>query len=358
MTRTAIMARVDAFCRRLSLKAPILLAPMAGIPAPALSLAVMNAGGFGGCGVLQMSPDEISKWCADVRAASRGGFQLNVWVPDPPPLRNADVEARVREFLAAWGPAVPANAAEMPERDFAAQCEAMLKARPAMVSSVMGLFPPAYVNALKANNIAWAAGVCTVADAKKAVAAGADIIVAQGSEAGGHRANINAAAAEQEMVGLMSLLPAIVDAVDAPVVATGGIADPRGVAAALLLGASAVQIGTGFLRSPEAGLNQSWADAIGRTPPEGTRVSRVFSGRAGRSIATAYVAAATADSAPTPAPHPIQRALTKTMRDAANRAGDLDRMQAWAGQSAAMARAEPAAKIFNDLWNGARTLLA
>src|SRR5581483_973010 len=103
-------------------------------------------------------------------------------------------------------------------------------------------------------------------------------------------------------------------AVAVPVVATGGIADARGIAAALTLGASAVQIGTGFLRCPEAGIHPAWAEAIGRTLPEDTVVSRVFSGRAGRSIATGYVLAATAPEAPAPAPYPVQRGLTAPIR--------------------------------------------
>jgi nitronate monooxygenase len=129
------------------------------------------------------------------------------------------------------------------------------------------------------------------------------------------------------------------------------------VAAALVLGASAVQIGTGFLRCPEAQLNPAWADALARTPPEGTVVSRVFSGRAGRSIATSYVRAATAAEAPLPAPYPVQRGLTQAMRDDAARTGDVQRMQAWAGQAAALARAEPAADVVRSLWNGARAIL-
>lgn len=159
------------------------------------------------------------------------------------------------------------------------------------------------------------------------------------------------------MVGLFALVPAVADAVKVPVVATGGIADARGVAAALLLGASAVQIGTGFLRCPEAKLNPAWAEALARTPPEGTLVSRAFSGRAGRSVATAYARAASAPAAPSPAPYPVQRGLTQAMRDAAAKAGDLDRMQAWAGQSAMLARAEPAGQVVRALWDGARELL-
>jgi nitronate monooxygenase len=159
-------------------------------------------------------------------------------------------------------------------------------------------------------------------------------------------------------VGLFALLPAVVDAVRIPVVAAGGIADARGVAAALLLGASAAQIGTGFLRCPEAGIHPVWADALGRTLPEETMVSRAFSGRAGRSIATTYARAATAPEAPSPAPYPVQRALTAQMRAAGQTNGDLHRMQVWAGQSAALARAEPAAELVQRLWDGARALLA
>ena len=160
------------------------------------------------------------------------------------------------------------------------------------------------------------------------------------------------------MVGLFALLPAVVDAVRVPVVATGGIGDARGVAAALLLGASAAQIGTGFLRCPEAKLHPAWAEALARTLPEDTVVSRAFSGRAGRSIATAYARAATTPDAPAPAPYPVQRGLTQAMRDAAGKGGDVDRMQAWAGQSAAMARAVPAEELVRDLWEGAQALLA
>lgn len=352
------LIRARAFCDRLGLRLPILLAPMAGACPPSLSIAVANAGGLGACGALLMQPPAILDWAAEFREGTTGAFQLNLWVPDPPPVRNPSHEEAVCAFLAQWGSEVPANAGNAAPPDFATQCEALLTAAPPIVSSIMGLYPPEFVSRVKTANITWFATVSTVAEARAAEAAGADVIVAQGMEAGGHRGCFDAARAEQEMVGLFALLPAVVDAVRVPVVATGGIADGRGVAAALLLGASAVQIGTGFLRCPEAKIHPAWAAALADTPPEGTVVSRVFSGRAGRSLTTDYVRAATAPSAPVPAPYPVQRGLTAALRDAGGKAGDVHRMQAWAGQSAAMASAEPAGEIVRRVWHDAQALLS
>jgi nitronate monooxygenase len=355
---SATMDRAEAFCARFGLGLPILLAPMAGASAPSLSIAVANAGGLGSCGVLLMQPDEIIAWAAEVRASSNGAFQLNIWIPDPAPKRDPVQEARVREFLAGWGPEVAPEAGDAAPPDFSAQCEAMLAAGPPIVSSVMGLYPPEFVARLKQQRITWFANISTVAEARAAEAAGADVIVAQGAEAGGHRGCFDAAAAERQLIGLFALVPAVVDAVRVPVVATGGIADARGVAAALALGASAAQIGTGFLRCPEAKIHPAWAEALGGTAPEDTMLSRVFSGRAGRSIATDYVRAATAEPAPRPAAYPVQRGLTAAMRAAGQKDSDVHRVQAWAGQSAALAQAEPAADVVRRIWDGARALLA
>lgn len=267
-------------------------------------------------------------------------------------------ESRIRDFLAGWGPPVPANAGDATPPDFSAQCEALLVVSPPIVSSVMGLYPADFVMQLKQRGIAWFANISTVAEARAAEAAGADVIVAQGMEAGGHRACFDAPEAERRQVGLFALLPAVVDAVKVPVVATGGIADSRGIAAAFVLGAAAVQIGTAFLLCPEAKIAPAWANALAVAAPEDTVVSRVFSGRAGRSLATSYVHAATAPEAPAPAPYPVQRGLTAAMRAEAQRTGDVQRMQAWAGQSARLARAEPAAEMVRRLWQGAQALLA
>jgi nitronate monooxygenase len=353
----SILERTTAFCERFGLRVPILLAPMAGASAPSLSIAVANAGGLGACGALLMRPEEILNWASTVRASGAGAFQINLWIPDPPPERDAARESDVRTFLAQWGPPVPPDAGDAVPFDFAAQCEALVDAHPPIVSSVMCIYPPAFVARLKPLGIAWFAVASTVKEARIAEAAGADAIIAQGMEAGGHRGCFEAARAERELVGLVSLVPAVVDAVNVPVVATGGIADARGVAAALALGASAAQIGTAFLRCPEAQIHPAWAAAIGRTAPEETVVSRVFSGRAGRSIATAYVRAATGADAPQPAAYPVQRGLTAPMRSEAAKSGDIDRMQVWAGQSAALSRTEPAAELVARLWAGAQTLV-
>jgi nitronate monooxygenase len=338
------------------MRVPILLAPMAGACPPSLSIAVANAGGLGACGALMMKPHEIADWSAEFRAGSKGNFQINLWIPGPPPKRDLKLETRQREFLAQWGPPVPPEAGKVELPDFDAQCQAMLAAAPRAISSIMGLYSASFIAELKSRGIIWFATATTVAEAKAAEDAGADVIVAQGMEAGGHRGAFEPEQAERQMVGLMALLPQVVDAVSVPVVATGGIADARGVAAALILGASAVQIGTGLLRSPEALSNPAYTDRLAHTEADETVVTRAFTGRPGRSILTEYVRASF--EGPPPAPYPVQRGLTTAMRDSARKNGDCERMQMWAGQAAKFALAEPAGIVVKRLWEDALSLLA
>jgi nitronate monooxygenase len=349
------IARAQNFANLLGVRVPILLAPMAGACPPSLSIAVANAGGLGACGALMMKPDEIMAWSREFRANSEGQFQLNLWIPGSPPKRDAELQKLQREFLANWGPPVPLEAGDVFLPDFNAQCQGMLQAAPKVISSIMGLYDPNFVSQLKVRKILWFATATTVEEAKAAAAAGADAVIAQGMEAGGHRGAFDPDLAEQQMVGLMALLPQIADAVNVPVIATGGIADARGIAAALILGASAVQIGTGLLRTPEAMTHPSYADRLGRMEAHETMLTRAFSGRPGRSVATAYVRAAL--NGPPPAPYPVQRGLTSGMRESARKAGDAERMQIWAGQSPKLAQAEPAGKIVQQLWNDSLTLL-
>ncbi len=356
-THSHPLQRAEDFTQELGIRLPILLAPMAGACPASLSIAVASAGGLGACGALMMQPEEIKGWSNEFRKGSAGNFQINLWIPDPPAKRDFELERRQREFLGQWGPPVPPEAGDARLPDFAAQCQAMLQVKPRGISSIMGLYPAAFVSEMKALGILWFATATTVAEAIAAEAAGADAIIAQGMEAGGHRGAFRADEAERQMVGLMSLVPQVVDAVPIPVIAAGGIGDSRGIAAALVLGASAVMIGTGFLRCPEAKMHPAYAERLARTEAHETRITRAFSGRPGRSAATAYVQAAGTTHAPTAAPYPVQRGLTRAMREAAQKSGDAERMQLWAGQSAKLAQARPAGELCQELWERARKML-
>jgi nitronate monooxygenase len=332
---------------------------MAGACPASLAAAVANAGGMGAMGAVMTAPQAIRAWADEFKAQSNGSFQLNVWIPEPlPPVRDEAAERRVRDFLAGWGPPVAPEAGDARLPDFGQQCEALLEISPPVVSSIMGLFPSSFAEKRKQRGIAYFACVTTLAEAMQARAAGADAIVVQGLEAGGHRGSFDAAAAERQGGTLFSLLPRIADKItDVPLIATGGIGDARTIAAALILGASAVQIGTGLLRCPEAKTNRAWADALIELEPEGTVATRAFTGRLGRAIATDYARAASAPDAPKPAPYPVQRGLTTNMRELGLRTKDVQRMQAWAGQSAAFARDEPAGDLLRRLWATAHDLL-
>ena len=349
--------RARAFCDVYGLKLPILLAPMAGACPVSLSVAVANAGGMGAMGALITPPAGIREWVREFRTASRGPLQLNTWLPDPDPPRDVDGEARLRAFLATWGPQVPPTAGNVSRPTVEEQCDAFLEVRPRVVSSIMGLFAPDIVTRFKDAGIAWFATATTLDEARLAEDAGADAIVAQGFEAGGHRGSFDHAAAERQSIGLIALIPRLADHLDVPIVAAGGIGDGRGVAAALILGASAVSIGTAFLRCPEAKTHQAWANALANLEPEGTMLTRALTGRLARAIATDFVRASAAPDAPTPAPYPVQRGLTAAMKEAGAAASDYHRMQVWSGQSAAMAKPIPASGLVRAIWDEARTLI-
>src|SRR5947209_13203769 len=194
---TSPLSRAEQFCERFGLRMPILLAPMAGACPPSLSIAVAKAGGMGSAGALLMSPAAIAAWMQEFRSSSNGAVQLNLWIPDPPPQRDAAHEGKLRDFLGRFGPPVPENAGDAAPPDFAAQCDALLAAGPAVISSIMGVYPAEFVARMKQRGIVWFATASTVAEALSAQAAGADVIIAQGAEAGGHRGAFSAAEAER-----------------------------------------------------------------------------------------------------------------------------------------------------------------
>ena len=312
---------------------------------------------MGAMGALISSPDAIRQWAAEVRAGGVSAFQLNTWIPDPAPKRDAAAEGQVRSFLAQWGPEVPASASEVVLPDFDGQCEMFLELKPSAVSSIMGIFPAPFVTRLKAARIPWFATATTFWEAERAEAAGADAIIAQGFEAGGHRGSFDESTAERQSVGLFALIPHLAGRLNVPILAAGGIGDGRGVAAALTLGASAAIVGTAFLRCPEAKTHPAWSRALENLTPEATMLTRAWTGRLGRAIASDYARAWESPGVPQPAPYPVQRGLTSAVRESGTKAGDIHRMQAWAGQSAAMSRAVPAGDLMREMWELADSLL-
>jgi nitronate monooxygenase len=348
-----VRQRVGEFCDRFGLRLPILQAPMAGACPPELAIAVAEAGGMAASGVLQDRPERIAEWVEQFRAGSSGTFQLNIWIPDPPSHDRDRIDA-ARQFLGRFG--TPGSPDSPPAPVFSEQCEAMLTARPTVISSIMGLFDRDYVRRLHEQGISWFACATTLGDALAAQQAGADAIVAQGMEAGGHRGSFEQDAADQIQVGLFALLPRFADHLRVPIVAAGGIADGRGVAAALALGASAVQVGTALLRCPETGISTQWSAALDGLAPEDTVTTRAYTGRLARAAPTPYLSAWTEPCAPRPAPFPDQLLLVTQWRR--GKTNGLDKENYWAGQSAALATKEPASEVITRMWQDASALLA
>jgi nitronate monooxygenase len=351
-----VAARVAGFCERYGLDVPIIQAPMAGACPPELAIAVAEAGGMGAAGFVLDRPTAIRDWVRRFREGSSRAFQMNLWIPDPPPYGDGG-EDGARRFLEQFG--TPGEPGGTPP-SFDEQCEELLAAAPTVISSIMGVFEPAMVERIHAAGISWFACATTLQEALAAERAGADAVVAQGIEAGGHRGTFEFDAAERTAIGLLAFVPQLADALRVPVVATGGIADGRTVAAALVLGASAVQVGTGYLLSPEAGTPKDWHAGLAAAAPESSVLTRAYSGRPGRALPTPFVQAWSASDTP-PARYPVQRRLVAQWRrgrtSGAGCEPGVDAVNQWAGQSARLARPEPAGQITEQLWEDARTLL-
>lgn len=351
--------RATEFCQRYGLALPVLQAPMAGASPTGLAVAVGNAGGMGARGAVHDSPEHIAQWAREFRSGSRGAFQINVWIPEQlqldPRERIRRIDAARRFFTRRYGEAPEPDERRRPGAAFASQCTAMLDAQPTAISSIMGLFPPEFVASMHERGIAWFCCATSLDEARAAEAAGADAIVAQGMEAGGHRGIFDQDEAESNSVGLFSLLPWFADHLRIPIIAAGGIADGRGLAAALTLGASAVQVGTALLRTPEAAIDSGWRDALDGLAPEDTVVTRAYTGRLARTAPAPFLAAWSSPDAPRPAPFPHQFELLTRWR-AVNPDG-VGEASHWAGQSAALATTRPAGEVVTQMWRDAQHLL-
>ncbi len=276
----------------LGIEYPILQAPMGGQATPAMAAAVSNAGGLGGIGCSYLSLDEITAWVADIRAATERPFNLNFFAHSEPH-GERELDPRLRErldtFYAELGigevPAEAEIACHAFDRD---RLNLALALRPRMISFHFGLPPLEMVRVLQEAGIVVASSATTVSEAVWLDEAGVDAIIAQGWEAGGHRGSFDLTG-EGFGVGTLALVPQVVDKVGRPVIAAGGIADGRGVAASLVLGAQGVQLGTAFLSCPEADVTDGWRESIRNACAEETRLSSAFSGRPARARDNRYI---------------------------------------------------------------------
>lgn len=348
--------------RLLGLRHPIVLGPFGGgLSSVALTATVADAGGLGSFGAHALAPDAIRSLVRELRASTSGVFAINLWVPQPDErdLRLSQEEFekhvdRLRPYLAELDLPDPLYTDRFGQ-DYQAQVQALLEARPPAISFVMGVPDVDVITAAQRDGILTIGTATTVDEAVALEGAGIDIVVASGSDAGGHRGAF-LRPVQESLVGTFSLVPQVVDAVSVPVVAAGGIADARGVVAALALGADGVQVGTAFLGTPESGASAVHKQALHSERARTTVLTRVFSGRLARGIPNRFQAQMSVFEADI-APYPVQNALTANLRRVANERGQGDLVHLWAGQAAGLARARSAADVFAELVSETSLLL-
>jgi len=334
----------------------IIQAPMAGATTPELVAAVSNAGGLGMLPGAYLTPERIAADIATVRRLTDKPFGVNLFAGGDEPAAGVDpgpmleILGRAHTDLGLPEPTIP----EVTPVPFTDALEVVLGAGVPVFSFTFGIPNADAMAALKERGIAILGTATTVSEARQLAVAGVDAVVAQGAEAGAHRGTF-AGSFEAAMVGTLALVPQIVDVVDVPVVASGGIMDGRGIVAAEALGASGVQLGTAFLTCREAGIPDAYKAAIRSTRDDATSVTRAYSGRPARGIVNPFMQSA--DAAPDAIlPFPLQNSLTRPMRNAAAAAGDTRYLSLWAGQGAPLARETTAAELVAALVDEAATV--
>lgn len=334
--------------QRLQFDHPIIQAPMAGGgDTPDLVAAVCNAGALGFIGGAYLTPQQIVEASRAVRAKTSRAFGINLFAPQLPAESGVSAEAAIERlggYYAELGLDAPAQS-ETASYTLREQLIVALESGASAFSFTFGIFPADAIAAIRERGMLSMGTATTVDEAVALEQAGVDAVIAQGSEAGGHRGTFSGDFSAA-MIGTISLVPQIVDAVRLPVIASGGIMDGRGIAAALALGASAVQLGTAFLTCDEAGIPDAYKNAIQQAHEDQTRVTRCFSGRPARGIVNRFMSEMeSAGSAETILPFPLQNALTRPLRSAAAQQGRAEFLSLWAGQGVRMARQEPAGKL-------------
>lgn len=344
------MAVTTNLATRLCLQHPIIQAPLAGGgDTPDLVAAVSNAGAMGFIGAAYLTPEQIARAAASVRDKTSRPFGINLFAPLP--ARDAvnipkAMFTRLGPYFAEFGLPLPTSAAS-PSIRSDEQLAAALETGASCFSFTFGLLPADVVGRIKARNMFLIGTATTVEEALQLEKLGVDAIVTQGSEAGGHRGTF-AANFAQAMIGTVSLVPQVVDAVRVPVIASGGIMDGRGIVAALALGAQAVQMGTAFLTCIESGVPEAYRQAILKAREDQTRITRAFSGRPARGIVNRFMIEIDQDEASIPE-FPIQNALTRPLRTAAAKQGRAEFLSLWSGQGVRLARRVSAAELIERL---------
>ena len=340
--------------RRLKLDAPIVQGPFgSGLSAVDLVVAVSEGGGLGSFGVHHLDGAGIRAVDAQIRARTSRTFALNLWIPlgdsDDPQMTEAQWKAAVellRPYFDELRVPLPARPVRFGPR-YQEQIETLLELRPPVFSFVFGVPDAAVLDRCRSLGIATLGVATTPAEATALENAGVDMIVASGFEAGGHRASF-LREPEDCLTGTMALIPQVVDTVKIPVLAAGGIVGGRGTAAALKLGASAVQIGTAFLACQESNATPLHREKLFSTDARRTTLTRGFTGRLARSIHNEFIDALRGKE-PVLAPYPVQAWLTAQLKSAALAANRADVISLWSGQGAPLLKHRHAAELLRAL---------
>lgn len=332
--------------RSLNIQYPIFLAPMAGgISTADLVAAVSNAGGLGNLGAGYLTPEQLRSAIREIKERTDKPFGVNLFIPELPTESDESIGQMTNcldqyrdQFGIALHPMIPKYS-----ESFEEQVQVILEEKIPVFSFTFGIPPQGVIQSMKQRGIRIIGTATTVREAKQLESAGVDAIVAQGSEAGGHRGTFLKNDSDA-LIGTMALVPQIVDHVSIPVIASGGIMDGRGLAASLLLGAEAVQMGTAFLACPESGAHSAYKQKILTSDEDTTEVTRAYSGKPARGIQTDFMKDMNQYNGTIPA-YPIQNAMTRDIRQAAAKANNPEYMSLWAGQGLRLANDLPAAVI-------------
>jgi len=336
------------------IKHPIVQAPLAGGPSTvALAAAVSDAGGLGFLAAGYRSADAMRTDIAELREQTSAPFGVNVFVPGSGEVDRAALDAYL-ERLGAEADRYGTEVGEARDDDdgWGEKLAVLGEEQVRVVSFTFGCAAPEVLGSLREGGSETWVTVTSPAEARLAAAAGADALVCQGSEAGGHRASFADTKDGAEGFGLLALLRLAAAESGLPLVAAGGIADGAGIAAVLAAGARAAQLGTAFMLTPEAGTHPAHREALATDRP--TAITRAFSGRAARGIVNRFMR----EHSDAPAAYPHIHHAASPLRAAARDAGDSDGFNLWAGEAHALAREVPAGELVRSLSADARAALA